>query len=46
MLINKVIRLVLIINDNSQTMIRLIGQVLIINDLVGVIILRCGLCEF
>ena len=46
-LIRKMIRLVLIINDdNSQKMIRLVGQVLIINDLVSVIILRCGLCEF
>ena len=42
-LISKMIRLVLIINDNSQKMIRL---VLIIDDLVGVIILRCELCGF
>ena len=42
-LIRKMIRLVLIINDNSQKMIRL---VLIIDDLVGVIILRCELCGF
>ena len=46
-LIRKMIRLVLIINDdNSQKMIRLVGQVLTINDLVSVIILRCGLCGF
>ena len=42
-LISKMIRLVLIINDDSQKMIRL---VLIIDDLVGVIILRCELCGF
>ena len=30
----------------TSKIIRLVGQVLIINDLVSVIILRCGLCEF